>query len=84
MLIFQCIVGFQSRSIDFKSSFAQADITSGYPVFIGIPRDLNINGVQGDVVIRLNKSLYGQAEDARLSPVVQWAKGRLVLILQCI
>ena len=29
MLIFQCILGLQSQSIDFTNSFAQADITHG-------------------------------------------------------
>ena len=38
----------------------------GGPVFIKLPRDYNIDGVKCDVVIRLNKSLYGQAKAARL------------------
>ena len=29
MLIFQCIIGLQSQSIDFTNAFAQADIPSG-------------------------------------------------------
>ena len=39
MLILQCILGLQSQSIDFTNAFAQADISSGEPVFIEITRD---------------------------------------------
>ena len=66
MLTLKCILGLQSQSIDFTNSFAQADITSGDPVFIELPRDFNSDGGQGDVVIRLKKILYGKAEAARL------------------
>ena len=66
MLILQFILGLQSQSIDFTNAFAQADIPSGEPVFIELPRDLNIDGGQHNVVLKLNKSLYGQAEAARL------------------
>ena len=66
MLILQCILGLQSQSIDFTNSFAQADIPSGYPVFIELPRDLKSDGGQHDVLLKLNKSLYGQAKAARL------------------
>ena len=66
MLILQCIIGLQSQSIDFTNSFAQADILSGDPVFIELPRYFKSDGGQCDVVIRLKKSLYGQSEAARL------------------
>ena len=66
MFILQCILGLQSQSIDFTNNFAQADIPSGEPVFIEIPRDFNSDGGQHDVVLKLKKSLYGQAEAARL------------------
>ena len=66
MLILQCILGLQSQIIDFTNAFAQADIPSGDPVFIEIPRDFKSDGGQHDVVLKLNKSLYGQAEAARL------------------
>ena len=65
-MIFQCILGLQSQSIDFKNAFAQADIPSGEPVFIEIPRDLKSDGGQHDVVLKLKKSLYGQYEAAHL------------------
>ena len=38
MLIFQCILGLQSQSIDFTNDFSQADIPSGEQVFIVLPR----------------------------------------------
>ena len=66
MLILQCILGFQSQSIDFTNAFAQADIPSGEPVLIEITRDFKSDGGQCGVVIRLNKSLYGQAQAAHL------------------
>ena len=66
MLILQFILGLQSQSINFTNAFAQADIPSGGPVFIELPRDLKSDGVQNDVVIKLKKSMYGQAESARL------------------
>ena len=61
MLILQCILGLQSQSIDFTNAFAQADIPSGGPVLIKIPRYFKSDGGQGDFFLRLNKSLYGQA-----------------------
>ena len=66
MLILQCIIGLLSKSIDFTNAFAQADIPSGEPVFIEIPLDFKSDAGQDDVVLKLKKSLYGQAEAARL------------------
>ena len=66
MLIFQCILGLQSKSIDFKNAFAQSDIPSGEPVLVELPRDFKIDGGQYDVVIKLKKSLYGQSKAAYL------------------
>ena len=45
---------------------SQADIPSGEPVLIELSRYFKSDGEQGDVVIILNKSLYGQAKSARL------------------
>ena len=66
MLILRCILGLQSQSIDFTNAFAQAYIPIGKPVLIELPRDLKSDGGQHDVVLKLKKSLYGQAEAARL------------------
>ena len=66
MLILQCILGLQSQSIDFTNAFDQADIPSGGSVFIELPREFKSDGRQHDVVLELNKSLYGQVESARL------------------
>ena len=66
MLILQCILGLKSHSIDFTNNFSQADIPSGEPVFIELPRYFKIDGEKGDVVLRIEKILYGQAKAARL------------------
>ena len=63
---FQCILGLQSQSTDFKNAFAQEDIPSEEPVFIELPRDFKSDGGQPDVVPKLKKSLHGQAEAALL------------------
>ena len=49
-----------------KIPLLKAYITSGEPVFIELPRDFKSDGGQFDVVLRLNKGLYGQAKAARL------------------
>ena len=66
MLILQCIIGLKSQSIDFTNAFSQADIPSGDPVFIELPRYFKSNGGKCDVVIILKKILYGQYEDEQL------------------
>ena len=66
LFILQCIIGFHSQIIDFTNSFAQAEIQNRYPVFIELPRDFKSDGGPGGVVLRLRKSIYGQAEDSRL------------------
>ena len=63
---FQYILGLKSQSIDFTNAFAQADIPIGELVFIGLPRYIKSDGEQGDVVLKLKKSLYGQDEAAPL------------------
>ena len=66
MLILQCIIFLQSQSIEFKNTYSKADITCGEPLFIELTKDFNIDVEQHDVVLKLNKSLYCQAEDAWL------------------
>ena len=66
MLIFQCIIGFKSQSIDLTNDFSLADIPIEEPVFIKLPRGFNSDGVQYDVVIILKKSLYNPAKAAHL------------------
>ena len=58
------IIGLQSQSIDFKNAFSQAYIISGEPVFIELPMDFKSYLGQVNVVIRLKKSLNGQAKYA--------------------
>ena len=66
MLNLKCILGLQIQSIDSTNAFAQADIPSGEPVFIEFSRDLKSDGGQDEFVIKLKKSLYGQAKATRL------------------
>ena len=66
MLIFKCIIGFHSQIIDFTNEFAQAGIPNGEPVFIELSKDFKNYGGQGDVVLILNKILYGQSKATRL------------------
>ena len=66
ILIFQCVLGGKSQSIDLKNAFSHEDIPGGKPAFIELPRDFNSGGGKCDVVIMLKKSLYGQSEAARL------------------
>ena len=66
IFILQCIIYFQSQSIDLTNSFDQADIPGGEPDLIELPRGFNSYREQCDVVLRLKKSLYGQAKAACL------------------
>ena len=59
VFIFQCILGLQSQSIEFTNSSSQEYIISGYPVFIVLTRYLKSYGGKFDVILRLNKILYG-------------------------
>ena len=65
-MILQCILGLQSQSIDFRNAFSQADIPSGEPVFIELPRDFKSDRGHDDVVLKFKKSLYGQAKAAHI------------------
>ena len=66
MLTLQCILVFQSQSIDFTNYFSQAYIQGREPVFIELLRYFKSDRGKCDVVIRLNKSLYGQEKSACL------------------
>ena len=66
MLILKYILGLHIQSIDFTNAFSHTDIPSGDPVSIELPRDFNSYGGQDDIVLKLKKSLYGQAEAVRL------------------
>ena len=66
MFILQCIIGLQSQSTDFTDPFYQEDIISGEPVLIKLTGNFKSDRGQYDVVLRLKKRLYGQAEAARI------------------
>ena len=63
---FEVYYMFVESIIDFTNVFDQADIQSGDPVFIELPRDFKSDGGKCDVVIRLNKILCGQDKAVRL------------------
>ena len=65
-MILKYILGLQIKSIDFTNASSHADITSGEPLFIELPRDFMSDGGKCDVVLILKKRLYGQAKAARL------------------
>ena len=46
MLIFQCILGFQSQSADLTNAFSQAYIPSEELFYIELPMDFMSDGVQ--------------------------------------
>ena len=66
MFIIYCILCLKNQNIDFKNAFAQEYIPSGGLVFIELISYFNSYRGKCDVVIRLKKSLYGQALPARL------------------
>ena len=65
MLIMSCLLNLTTSSVDFSNAFAQADIPQSQTVYIEPPQGFTSeNG--DDIVLKLNKSLYGQAESPRL------------------
>ena len=65
MLIMSCLLNLTILSVDFSNAFAQADIPESQTVYIEPPQGFTSeNG--DDIVLKLNKSLYGQAESPRL------------------
>ena len=67
MLILQCILGSQSQGIDFTNAFAQADIPSGEPFFIELPRYFKSDGGQYDVVQIKEKPIWSSHRRAALA-----------------
>ena len=66
MLILQCVIILKIQSICFANAFAQADITSGYPLLVEPPRNFKSDGLQCDIVVRLKRVLYGKAKASRI------------------
>ena len=63
MMIFGLLLSLQSKSIDFSNAFVQAELES--PVFLEIPQGYESKET-GDMVLELNRSLYGQIEAPKL------------------
>eukprot|EP00957_Ditylum_brightwellii_P126441 9638214-Ditylum_brightwellii.AAC.1 len=63
MLIISLVLKLQTRSTNFSNALAQADI-KGDPVYIHLPPKMK--GFPNDHVLKLNKSLYGQADAPKM------------------
>ena len=65
VLIVSCLLNLTTLPVDFSNAFTQADILASQTVYIEPPQGVTSeNG--DDIVLKLNKSLYGQAESPRL------------------
>ena len=62
-LIISVVLGLKTKSTDFSNAFAQAEM-KGDPVYISLPP--RVPGFPQDHVLKLNKSLYGQADAPRM------------------
>ena len=63
MLLISIMLQLETRSTNFSNAFAQADM-KGEPVYISPPPMMS--GFSRDHVLKLNKSLYGQADAPRM------------------
>ena len=64
MLVMTCILSLQTQATDFSNAFAQAELPE--PVYILPPAKYHCPEWGQDPILKLNKSLYGQAEAPRL------------------
>ena len=65
MLIMTCILKLHTVSIDFSNAFAQADMPKDSNIYIEYSKGYEPANGQ-DMVLRLNKSLYGQVKAPHL------------------
>ena len=65
MLALSCFLNLCTVCVDFSNAFAQADIPEGQHVYIRIPQGCGARFPK-DSCLKLNKSLYGQIDAARL------------------
>eukprot|EP00957_Ditylum_brightwellii_P012454 941203-Ditylum_brightwellii.AAC.1 len=63
MLLISIMLQLKTRSTHFSNAFAQADM-KGEPVYISPPSMMG--GFPRNKVLKLNKSLYGQADAPRM------------------
>ena len=67
MLILTQCLNLETLSIDFSNAFAQADMPEDKTVYLHLPcRFMPAEGFGKEMVLRLKKSLCGQAEAPRL------------------
>ena len=64
MLVMTCILNLQTQATDFSNAFAQAELAQ--PVYITPPARYHCPEWGPNPILKLNKSLYGQAEAPRL------------------
>jgi hypothetical protein len=68
MLILSLILSLKTTQIDFSNAFAQADLKE--PVYLALPRGFNPTHykvvTQSDMILRLNKSLYGMTTSPKM------------------
>ena len=63
MLILTQLLNLKTLSINFSNAFAQADMPEDKTVYLHLPHGfIPAEGVGKKTVLRLKKSLYGQAE----------------------
>ena len=65
-MILKCIIGLQSKSIDFTNYFAQEDTPIEEQLLIGLPRYFKSDGGKYVIVIRLKKSIHGKTKSANI------------------
>ena len=64
MLVLTCILDLKTQATDFSNAFAQATLEK--PVYLRPPARFRRDSWGSDPILKLNKSLYGQAEAPRL------------------
>ena len=64
MLVLTCILDLKTQATDFSNAFAQALLEK--PVYLRPPARFRRDSWGSDPILKLNKSLYGQAEAPRL------------------
>ena len=58
MLALSTVLGLKTKQVDFSNAFAQAELHEDEDVYVQLPQDFD-STLEGDFVLRLNKSLYG-------------------------
>ena len=73
MMFLNCIMGLNTKSTEFRNAFSQADLKQ--LVYLQSPAKYSDSSWGENPIIRINKSLYGQAK----APILWYEKLREVL-----